>query len=218
MRQLLLAIQPAPEATFDNFVPGANVELLARLRDVAGARSKEAVIYLWGDPGSGRTHLLRAAVRAAPDAGYVSAGSVLGAPEVRLLAVDDVERLADDEQVAVFRLINRARDGAGTVLAAGNVPPAQLALRDDLRSRLGWGLAYQVHPLTDADKALWLRAEAERRGLRLADEVVWYVLTRVRRDMPSLIAILEHLDRYSLERQRSVTLPLVRQALQELEG
>jgi len=217
MRQLSLAIQPAPEPTFDNFVPGANAELLARLRAAAAGRPSEPVIYLWGEPGSGRTHLLRAAASAALDAAYVDARGVLGAPTVHLLAVDNAEQLAEQEQIALFHCINRARHAGGVVLAAGDAPPAQLALRDDLRSRLGGGLVYQVKPLTDADKALWLRAEAERRGLRLADEVVWYLLTHVRRDMPSLNAILEHLDRYSLERHRPVTLPLVRQALQELD-
>lgn len=218
MRQLVLPLRPAPEPTFDNFVPGANAELLARLREAGRARASEAVVYLWGVAGSGRTHLLHAAVRGAANAAYAGAGAVLTAPAARLLAIDDVERLADDEQVALFGLINRARDGAGTVLAAGNAPPAQLVLRADLRSRLGWGLTYQVHALSDADKALWLGAEAARRGLRLADDVAGYLLTHVRRDMPSLNAILEHLDRYSLERQRALTLPLVRAALRELEA
>ena len=216
MRQLSLPILHPPQLAFDNFVPGANGEALARLREAAEERSREAVIYLWGEPGSGRTHLLRAAAQEAPEAAYLTAGSGLVGAAARLLAVDAVEQLSDEEQVALFQLINRAREGAGIVRAAGNVPPGQLPLREDLRSRLGWGLVYQVRALSDADKALWLRAAAERRGLRLADEVVWYLLTHVRRDMPSLIAILGHLDRYSLERHRQVTLPLVREALQEL--
>ena len=98
-----------------------------------------------------------------------------------------------------------------------HAPPAQLPLREDLRSRLGWGLVYEVKPLTDAEKAVYLHAEAARRGLRLSDEVVWYLLTHVRRDMPSLGAILEHLDRASLEQHRALTLPLVREALRALE-
>ena len=102
------------------------------------------------------------------------------------------------------------------VLAAGNAPPAQLAVREDLRSRLGWGLAYQVKPLTDAERAVFLSREAERRGMRLSDDVVWYLLARVRRDLSSLGAILDFLDRVSLEQQRRVTLPLVREALKRL--
>ena len=102
---------------------------------------------------------------------------------------------------------------APAVLAAGNAPPAQLALREDLRTRLGWGLVYQLKPLTDAEKALHLRSEASRRGLRLADEVVWYLLNHLPRDLASLNAVLDRLDRHSLARQRAVTLPLVREAL-----
>src|SRR5436190_1859256 len=92
-------------------------------------------------------------------------------------------------------------------------PPAQLPLREDLRTRLAWGLVYQLKPLTDAEKALYLRAEAGRRGLRLSDEVVWYLLNHLPRDLGSLHRVLEVLDRYSLASQRAVTLPLVREAL-----
>jgi DnaA family protein len=100
------------------------------------------------------------------------------------------------------------------VLAAGDAPPAQLALRPDLASRLGWGLVYQLHALTDAHKAAWLRAEAGQRGLQLGDDVVDYLLTRMPRDLPSLAALLARLDRYALSRKRPVTLPLVREFLQ----
>ena len=92
-------------------------------------------------------------------------------------------------------------------------PDELLGGREDLRSRLAWGLVYEVKPLTDAERATYLRAEAARRGLRLADDVVTYLLIHVRRDMGSLGAILDHLDRTSLEQQRAVTLPLVREAL-----
>jgi DnaA family protein len=132
-------------------------------------------------------------------------------------ADDDVEALDAAGQQALFNAINSAREDGGTVLAAGAAPPAQLALREDLRSRLGWGLVYEVKPLSDAEKAVFLHAEAARRGLRLSDEVVWYLLTHVRRDMPSLRALLEQLDRASLEQHRPVTLPLVREALKAFE-
>jgi DnaA family protein len=198
MRQLALGISPPPDPSFDNFVPGANGELLARLRELVDARLPENVFYLWGEPGCGRSHLLAAAARVA----------------TRPLAVaDDVESLDEAGQQALFNRINEARESGGAVLAAGCAPPAQLPLREDLRSRLAWGLVYQVKPLSDAERALYLHAEAARRGLRLADEVVWYLLTHVRRDLPSLCALLDELDRLSLERQRHITLPLVREAL-----
>ena len=198
-RQLALPISPPPEPTLENFVPGSNAELLARLRELAAGELPEAVLYLWGEPGCGRSHLLAAAARPG------------------LVVVDDVEQLDDAAQVALFNAINAARESGGTVLAAGSAPPAQLPLREDLKSRLAWGLVYQVKPLSDAEKALSLHAEAQRRGLKLSDEVVWYLLTPVRRDMRSLIALLEHIDRASLEQRRAVTLPLVRELLRTLE-
>ncbi len=199
MRQLALGISPPPQPTLDNFVPGANAELVARLHALAAGQLAENVVYLWGEHGSGRSHLLRACSRAG------------------IFTADDVETLGNAQQVDLFNRINEARQSGGAVLAAGSAPPAQLALRDDLRSRLGGGLVYQVKPLSDAERAVFLRAEAERRGMRLADEVIWYLLTHVRRDMPSLGAILDELDRTSLERQRHVTLPLVREALKSFE-
>jgi DnaA family protein len=199
MRQLSLAILPPRAATLENFVAGANAELLARLLELAGNRLAEAVVYLWGEPGCGRSHLLAAC----------------GRPGV--VIADDVETLDETGQIALFNRINEARENGGTVLAAGNAPPAQLALREDLRSRLGWGLVYQVKPLTDAEKAVYLRAEGERRGMHLTDEVIWYLLSHVRRDMPTLEALIGHLDRHSLEKQRRITLPLVREALKSLD-
>jgi len=197
MRQLPLQISAPAEPRFENYLAGANIEALARIRALAAGRPHEAIVYLWGEPGSGRTHLLRAAAHANPE----------------LFIADDVETLDAAAQQALFVAINAARDGQAAVLAAGAAPPAQLPLREDLRTRLAWGLVYQLKPLTDAEKALYLRAEAERRGLRLGDEVVWYLLNHLPRDLGSLHRVLEVLDRYSLASQRAVTLPLVREAL-----
>lgn len=199
MRQLSLAMQPPRAPTLDNFVPGANAELLARLRDLAAGTLGEAVIYLWGETGSGRSHLLTACSR----------------PGV--CVADDVDGLDEAAQIELFNRINEAREQGGKVLAAGSAPPAQLKLRDDLRSRLGWGLVYQVKALTDDDRALYLAAEGRRRGLEFSDEVIRYLLSHVRRDMPSLDALVDHLDRHAMERQRRVTLPLVREALTALD-
>jgi DnaA family protein len=197
MQQLLLNIGPAVEPDFDNYIAGPNAEALAALRGFA-ARSSEAVMYLWGDLGSGRTHLLRAAAKANPE----------------LVIADDVETLDAPAQQRLFAAINAAREGGAPVLAAGSRPPGQLALREDLRTRLAWGLVYQLKPPSDAEKALHLRAQAARRGLRLSDEVLAYLLTRLPRDLASLNAVLESLDNYSLATRRPITLPLVREALE----
>lgn len=197
MKQLPLDLTPAAEPSFGNYIAGPNAEALARVRALAGGELAEPVLYLWGDAGSGRSHLLEAARRANP----------------RLVVVDDVERLEDAAQHALFMAINAARDGAPPVLAAGPLPPARLALREDVRTRLAWGLVYELRPLDDADKARHLTAEAERRGLRLPAEVVDYLLSRLPRSLASLRAVLERLDRFSLARQRPITVPLVRELL-----
>lgn len=199
MRQLALDIAPPAEPDFARYIPGANAEALERVRSLAAGSLREAIVYLWGEPGSGRTHLLRAAARANP----------------ALVIADDVEMLDEAAQQRLFAAINAARDGLAPVLAAGSRPPAQLTLREDLRTRLAWGLVYQLKPLTDAEKALHLRAEAARRGLRLSDEVLWYLLNHLPRDLASLNAVLEALDRYSLATKRPVTLPLIREALEK---
>jgi DnaA family protein len=199
MRQLVLDIGPPLEPDFDNYVAGPNAEALERVRSLAAGGLGEAIVYLWGEPGSGRTHLLRAAARASP----------------ALVIADDVEMLDEAAQQRLFAAINAARGGEPPVLAAGRHPPAQLALREDLRTRLAWGLVYQLKPLSDGEKAMHLRAQAARRGLRLSDEVIGYLLSRLPRDLSSLNAVLEALDRYSLATKRPVTLPLVREALEK---
>jgi DnaA family protein len=128
---------------------------------------------------------------------------------------DDVEQLDAHAQQALFSAINAARDGAPAVLAAGNTSPAGLALREDLRTRLAWGLVYQLRPLADDDKATHLKAEALRRGLRLPDDVVSYLLARLPRDLAGLRAVLERLDRLSLAQHRALTIPLARELLAE---
>lgn len=193
MKQLALEISPAPQPTLDNFVPGDNAELLARLRELQAGSFRECVLYLWGEPGSGKSHLLRACAATGP--------------------VDDVDQLDEAAQVALFNRINRVRESGGTVLAAGNAPPAGLPLREDLKSRLAWGLVYQLKAPKDEDRARYLRAEAARRGMRVPEEVIAYLLAHLRRDLRTLGAMLEALDRASLEQQRPITVPLVRDAL-----
>jgi len=198
MHQLVLDISAPAAPDFDNYVAGPNAEALASVRRFAAGELREAVLYLWGEPGSGRSHLLRAAATA----------------NTTLVVVDDVEKLDAPAQQRLFIAINAARQGDSPVLAAGSQPPAQLALREDVRTRLAWGLVYQLKPLSDPDKALHLHAQAARRGLRLPDEVVGYLLTRLPRDLASLNCVLDALDRYSLSAKRPVTLPLVRKALE----
>jgi len=202
MEQIPLELSQPPEPSFENFVAGANVEALERVRGLALGTLREAIVYLWGESGSGRSHLLSAAQRLSAD----------------LVIADDVEQLAAAAQQALFVAINAARDGRGAVLAAGGLPPARLALREDLRTRLAWGLVYHLKPLSDEEKKQHLRTEAARRGLELGEDVAGYLLARLPRDLGHLSGILEVLDRQSLARQRPLTLPFVREVLSWSEG
>ena len=217
MKQLALDIAPPPAPTLDNFVPGRNGELLAALRALAGGASRERFIYLWGDAGSGRSHLLRAVLETARRGGSSANwfDPAQDMPAAALVAADDVERLGSEAQIALFNLYNRIRDGGGALVASGGAAPAQLPLRADLVTRLGAGLVYRVHGLNDDEKAAALQRHADARGLRLAPEIVAYLLRHAQRDLPSLMALLDALDRYSLETKRAITLPLLRELLHD---
>ena len=202
MQQLPLDLSPPEPPGFENYIAGANAEALAVVRALAAGTLRESVVYLWGEPGSGRTHLLAAAHRTHPG----------------LAIADDVDSLDADAQQALFLAINAAREGGPAVLAAGGRPPGRLALRDDLRTRLAWGLVYELHPLGDEAKRAHLAALAARRGLQLPPEVAAYLLTRLPRDFGSLTRVMEALDKHSLARQRGLSVPLVREALAAWEA
>lgn len=213
MRQLLLDLLPASPPTLDNFVPGGNAETLTALTGwLAGERS-ETSFCLWGEAGSGRSHLLLASGFAYVDAARDPA--LATAPEVEQLAVDHVEELDETGQIALFNHFNRLKMASGMLLTAADQPPAHLALREDLRTRLGSGLIYRLLPLSDAEKAAALAAQAKERALKLTPEAIDYLMCRAPRDMRILSAFVVALDRYTLEHKRAVTLPLLRELLNE---
>lgn len=221
-QQLILDLLPPSPPSLDNFVPGGNAQAL----DALSRCSPGHAIYLWGAPGAGRTHLLRACAERA-DAIYIEPSdaadmlrdaAMADTPPFRLLAVDDVERLDDSAQAALFSLYNRWREVAATPLAfalvlSGNRAPLSMPLREDLRTRLGWDLVFRLELLSDAERAQALETRALERGLRLAPEVINWILTHHSRDMRLLSALLDALDRYSMEKQRAITLPLLKDLL-----
>ena len=218
MKQLVLDIAPAPAPTLDNFVPGRNAELVAALRALAGGAGGERFIYLWGADGSGRSHLLHAVIDAARrndrhTASFGAGTAAFDAADDALSVVDDAHLLGGEAQVALFNLHNRIRNGGGALLASGNAAPAQLKLRADLVTRLASGLVYQVHALDDEAKSAALRRHADARGFRLPRDVADYLLRHASRDLPSLLALLDSLDCYSLETKRAITVPLLRELL-----
>lgn len=215
MTQLLLDIVPDWVPTLDNFVAGRNVELLSTLRQMLNGETQERCLYLWGEPGSGKSHLLQAAVAEARARGQAAICLCGAVPEaVQVVAVDDVEALDDAAQIDLFELYNRMRESGGVLLTSGPAAPAQLPLRDDLRTRLGWGLVYQVHGLNDEEKAQALENHAQARGLVLPHEVTQYLLRHGRRDLPALLAVLDALDERCLSLKRGASVPLLKEVMQ----
>jgi len=221
MKQLALDLSTRPEPSFGNFVPGSNREVLAALQALVGGVGTDRFVYLWGASGSGRSHLLRAVVREAADASRpakclsapVDADAITATGDDELVALDDVECLDAAGQRALFGLFNRLRAGSGILVVSGHAAPAVLGVRPDLATRLAWGLVYEVRGLSDAEKAAAMQAHARARGFDLAPDVLDYVLRHAARDLPSLLALVEGLDRHSLELRRAITVPLAREVL-----
>ncbi len=219
--QLLLDISPEWKPSLDNFVVGRNQELLSVLRQAIASDSGERIFYLWGEHGCGKSHLLHACVLAALDkqhSGIYTHGSIppqnIGTGRV-VVAVDNVETLDENEEITLFNLFNQIRDNGGMLLVSGMESPQHLKLRDDLRSRLGWGMVYQVHALSDEEKAQALTKHAYERGFLLPTEVSQYLLRHGRRDLPSLMAVLDALDEHSLRLRRAPSVPLLKEVLQQ---
>jgi DnaA family protein len=220
MRQLLLDFTQAPAPTFENFVHGGNSELFHALESAVRGELPERVVYIWGETGAGKSHLLKAYAQAGgPRRGrYLSASAASfdrldpGATLAGHIALDDLERLPESEQVALFNAFNER--AFSFLLVAAHAAPRDVAIRRDLATRLATGLTYRVLPLTDEEKRAALAAHAKSRGFALSEEVSSYLLTHVRRDMGSLMATLDALDRYSLETGRPVTVPLLKAAMQ----
>lgn len=202
MKQLLLDIQPPAAPSLDNFVAGRNAEALFQLNRTLLENDDARFIYLWGESGCGKTHLIEACNTLAQSAG------------LNMICVDDAHLLSEDEQIALFDLYNQLRESGGRLVVSGNATPGQMGLRDDLATRLAWGLSYHLHPLSDEEKAQALRNHATARSMKLPDEVLDYCLRHLRRDMPSLIATIDALDEWSLTSKKAVTLPLLKQLLQ----
>lgn len=215
MTQLLLNISPDRLPTLNNFVSGRNVELLSSLQHALAETSNERCFYLWGEVGCGKSHLMQAVVAQARSLRQSAVYAHGAVPDmVPVIAVDDVELLDDDAQIALFALYNRVRESGGMLLVSGVSAPAQLSARDDLRTRLGWGLVYQVHALNDAEKTQALEQHGQVRGFILPREVTQYLLRHGRRDMPALLGLLDALDTHCLRLQRVPSVPLLKEVMQ----
>jgi DnaA-homolog protein len=232
MKQIALdiALQPAP--ALSSFLPGPNVAALDHLKlwvGEGGGASKAATFrspvptYLWGESASGKSYLLKAVREALRDqggsVGWLDA-SVHEPPEYNpswvAVMLDDVQGFSAVQQQAAFNYFINAQTEQRWILAAGSLPPADLPLRDDLRTRLGWGHVFALQVLTEAERRAVLRREADARGIFLSDDVMDFILARFSRDLNSLMQLLQQLDGYSLVTKRAITIPLVKSMLESL--
>ena len=226
MRQIALDIGLATAPSFANFFAGPNQAVLMHLKLWTGSHLNPPVpTYLWGEPGCGKTHLLKAAAGALQSQGarigWLDAASI-EPPEFHnawtAIVLDQCHLYSAVQQQVAFNwfvnAVSSTHDHPCGVLAAGNVPPADLKLRDDLRSRLGWGHVYELQLLSEPERRGVLRAQAEARGIFLSDEVIGFVLSRFSRDLSSLMHLLDQLDDYALQAQRAITVPLLKAMLE----
>jgi DnaA family protein len=218
-KQMLLDLQVEWTPTLENYVAGSNRELISRLRGLADPRCFDAV-YVWGSEGCGKSHLLNAVSTMGRLPRTILSFDGLTAPaEIpvkpgSLLLIDNVQNLSAEAQIGLFRLFNSARILGLSFFLTGPCAPLQLTVREDLRTRIGQCMIYEVQNLTDDEKKAALQRHARLRGMRLDDNVVHYLLRHGRRNLPSLMAVLDTLDRISLEQKRQATVPLLRELLQ----
>ena len=223
-RQLSLAVGLSDGATFENYYSGRNAEAIKRVEYAIRPLSGDRCLYLWGEPGAGKTHLLQAACHRVVSAQrrivYVplcaedlTHEALEGLDDIDLICIDDVQALANRPywEAALFNVYERAVARKATLLVTGNAPPARLTLSmRDLSSRLGAGLVYQLVVLDDSGKLQALKQRAQHRGFALGDDVGRYVLERYPRDTAALFGLLDRIDRASLVHQRRVTIPFLR--------
>ena len=234
-RQLALNLKLRDGSSFDNFFAARNREAKESVVAAAATAAMPApgltTVFLWGEPGCGKTHLLQAACRAAQGVGlspvYVSLAEARALPvdlledreQAGLVTLDDLQSIAGDPawETAIFSLYERLRTHGGVLLAAASSPPTKLGLRlPDLATRLAASLVYPLHLLGDDDKVTALCQRAANRGLQLTPEVARYVLARYPRDLHALFQLLDRIDHASLAAQRRITIPFVRSIVEQV--
>jgi DnaA-homolog protein len=213
---------PAVQGRFETYLSGPNAAAVGLLASELPPRTPA---YLWGEAGSGKTHLLQALAFACEQQGRWAGWFDPSTPApwawkegCCLLLFDDVHRFSEAQQHQAFALCVEAQTRGVSWVASGPVPVVDLPLRDDLRSRLGWGQTHALKPLDEEETVAALGQEAERRGMALAPEVLRFLFSRYSRDLSSLMRLLDQLDTYSLARGRAVTVPLLRNLLADLDA
>ena len=209
MQQLLLDIRPPAIPDLAHFVAGRNHELMMQLQAMLEGRATERMVYVWGESHCGKSYLLHAWAEACRLRGLSI--DTTAQQDGQIVVIDHADKWDAAQQLAVFTRYNRVREAMGLWLSAGRLPPAELDLMPELKTRLGWGLVFQMRSLDDAEKRAALAQHARGLGFQLEPTVADYLLNHYPRDLGNLLGVLEALDRLSLETKRPITLPLLRQ-------
>lgn len=222
MKQMALDIGLGTGPTLTNFYAGSNGAVLEHLKLWAHSPTSSPVpTYLWGDSSSGKSHLLKGVAHALHEqgakVGWLDA-SMHSPPEFddawAAVLMDEVHLYTAVQQHAAFNwFVNAMTPSVGQqrwVLAAGELPPANLKLREDLRTRLGWGHVFALQVLSEPERRAVLRQEADARGVFLSDEVMDFMLTRFSRDLGSLMELLDAMDGYAMQSKKAITVALIK--------
>ena len=233
MKQGTLDLGWMPKPSLSNFYAGPNQDVVKTLSDwllTIAPHLQPLPFYMWGDRGSGKTHLLKAALNSTTLLGkpgvYFNPQEALEDevldfdPTWQLMVVDDVHLLSSQQEGMVFNWFVNAllpRDGLHrAILLSGDRPAADLQLREDLRTRIGGGLVYGLKLMSEVERREVLTQQASLRGLVLRPEVLDFMLVRFSRDLSNLVGWLEQLDHYALETQRPITIPLIKDMLKDI--
>lgn len=219
MKQLPLPIVAPATARFETFVAGANAAALQHLEQMGASPTP---VFVWGPSGSGKTHLLHALAdqrqQRGERVGWFDPSTRppwTMEPACTMLLFDGCDIYDDVQQRSAFALLIQAQSYGVPWVAAARVPPVDLDVREDLRTRLGWGPVFGLRTLPEEQARAVLRRESDRRGIFLSDEVMDYLLTRFARDLSHLMALLDRLDGFALAEHRGVTVPLLKKMLLE---
>lgn len=225
MQQFALDIGLESSPSFDNFTVGENQVAWQHVRLWASSPRRSPVpTYLWGETGAGKSHLLRAAAGLMQNGGEQvfcmqaqdNAFEELYREDWSAAVLDDVHLYNAQQQRVAFNVFVDAQKHGRWVLLAGSLPPVDLLhIREDLRTRLGWGHVFGLKGLSEQECRAVLRQEANARGIVLSDEVMRYILARFHRDMGNLMRLLDEMDRYAMRLKKgAITVAMVRKTLE----
>ncbi len=211
--QLVLSFFQTEAPTLDNFIAGRNIDAVNVFRELATGIGPQ-IVYVFGGPGVGKTHLLKSLVKNQEKVPVFD-------EKIKIYAVDDVQKLNDEELAGLFELINQVRAHSNThLIVSGDRSPMSLktsGMREDVTSRLGWGTVLEIEPLSDDDRGLLFIHRARNNGLTLSDDVINWMSTYLPRDLRTLSVLFEELDNYSLSKGRAITIPLIKEWLNKTQ-